>query len=133
MTKVLEKKNWRENLNKCYEIQEKLYSCITNHSQFKSLDIESKEILKTAAKKDFIWTYFNFWVNPQLGFPYDKLFNSDSLFWKKNHSLLSEINSDCNLFSLYECCKDTYNLDYLKGHYEYINNIRTAIICPLGS
>ena len=127
MTKVLEKKNWREHLNKCYEVQEKLYSCIINNTEFKSLDYDSKEILKNATKKDFIWNYFNFWVNPGLGFPYDNLFNNDSLLWKKHQSALININRDCNLFSLYECCRDTYNLDNLKGHYEYSNRFLPTI------
>jgi hypothetical protein len=124
----VEKRDWRKNMDKCWNVQEQLNACITNSESFKSLDENAKSVVLGSTNKGFIWNYLNMWARPDYKSPeyYNDFFNTSSSFWNKNEQSLTALNSECNLFSLYECCKETYDLNNLKGNYEFYNrHLRT--------
>jgi hypothetical protein len=122
-TRVVEKRDWRKNLEKCWNVQENLSRCIKQSDNFKGLDHDARDTVLEATGKNFIWNYLNMWARKDYDVPsrYDNFFRTDSDFWNKNEKNLIALNSECNLFSLYECSKETYDLNNLKGNYEYLN------------
>jgi hypothetical protein len=121
MTRTIEKRDWRNNLEKCWNVQESLNKCILGSENFNKLDKEAKATVVEATSKNFIWNYLNMWAGRSDACMYDDFFRTDSNLWNKNEQAMVGLNNECNLFSLYECCKETYHLNNLKGHYEYYN------------
>jgi hypothetical protein len=121
--KVVEKREWRTNVEKCWNIQEKLNNCITNSENFKTLDSTAQKTILDSTSKSFIWNYVNMWARGGYKAPqhYENFFNTSSPLWISNENNLIGLNNECNLFSLYECCRDTFDLNNLKGNYEYYN------------
>jgi hypothetical protein len=118
--KVIEKREWRKHIDKCFEVQETLANCIDKSTTLKLIDPKSQDIIKRATSKSFISEYLSLWVNKYAPLSEESslFYNSESRFWKKNEAPLIALSQECSLFSLYECCKETYNLENLKGNYE---------------
>jgi len=118
--RVFEKKEWRKHIDTCFEVQKKLKSCVNANQNFLSLDKERQQVISSATGKGFIADYLtNFASNNQsFAQAYKANFESSSPYWENHKEQLMNINDECNLMSLHECCENTYNLENLQGNYE---------------
>jgi hypothetical protein len=120
MLRWIENKNWRKNIDACWETSDKVNQCINNSSTFASFDQELKSIVKKSVSKNFIPKYIHTWASGQeLQGDEGNFLNSNSDLWEKNREGLEALNTECNLFALNECCKEKYNLDNLQGDIEW--------------
>ena len=120
MTRVIEKKDWRDNLESCWAAQSQLHSCVKNSGNFKNLSQEDQEVLLDGTDKNLISFYLKSWYSNKESFTKNNLLvhNTDSRFWRQNHDNLKSIHDQCNLFSFYECLENKFNLINLNGHFK---------------
>jgi hypothetical protein len=120
MLRWIEKKNWRKNIDACWETSDKINQCINNSSTFASFDQELKSVVKKSVSKNFITKYINAWaMGVELSGDEGRFLNNNSDLWGKNSEGLEALNTECNLFALNECCKEKYNLENLQGDIEW--------------
>lgn len=126
MIRHIENKNWRKNVDKCWNVSQDITNCILNNPSYQHLEFDSKRIIDDSVNTSFMNKYLQNWVaneaspsSDQSSFSHNQkvFYNPDSDFWK-NESM-SKLKEDCNLYGLIECCKDTFNLDNLDGDYEF--------------
>lgn len=121
MNKIISKKEWRQNIDACWNVQNKLQECLNGSPTFKSLDNATQNLVKESTGKRFILEYLNFWVLRDVrvfSANSQKFYNTDSVFWQNSNSTdLVTLNTECSLFSVLDCCKEKYNLQNLKGNY----------------
>lgn len=120
MFKVVEKKEWQKFVNKCWDVSNELETCVFNTSEYKNMHPVEKRVISKSIGKTFLFQFFNYFAhdNNMPIISNQLLYNTDSIFWNRNGQELDSINSQCNLFKLVDCCKETYNLDNMKGNYE---------------
>lgn len=123
MSRVLEKKEYPKFVSKCWNVANDLHKCFAKSRSFNNLDHDTQNVIFRATGKRFLFEYFNMFANEnnEPSTAASLVYNTDSIFWDKNRETLEELNSECNLFGLVDCCKDTYNLEAMKGNYEFAN------------
>jgi len=117
MIRWIEKKNWRNNVQACWTVSENLNKCLDKSQSFESLNPELKSIIRKSVDKNYIVNYINAWINSEETSALS-LFNTNSSLWENNSESLDSLNSECNILSLHECCKEKFSLDNLEGDYE---------------
>jgi hypothetical protein len=110
MTKVIEKRDWENVLTKCNLIQDNFVRCITNSKSFKDLDDKTKAEAKSFAGS-YVMSYISIYTTKSTS-------AIDGLNKLVEKSGVSELYDECNFGKLHDCCKETYNLENLKGYYE---------------
>ena len=120
MLRWIEKKNWRKNIESCWESSDKINQCINNSSTFASFHPELKYIVKISVSRNFIPIYIYSWASGvELSGVEGEFLNTNSKLWEGNREELEALNSECNIFALNECCKEKYNLQNLQGDIEW--------------
>lgn len=120
MSRKIEKKNWRSNVESCLETQRLLNDCISKDVNFSQLSKDNQDILIEATDKNFIVSYLKSWAGNKDNFSQKQLqvYNTDSKFWTENYDKVQGIHAQCNLFSFYECLENKFNLINLEGHFD---------------
>ncbi len=115
------KKDWRTHIDKCWTVQENLQKCVVNSEEFPSLALKAREVVSKSISKGFIYDYINFYMTGSNMFSVEAKFfyDKESPLWKSHGQNLTPLDQRCNLFSLYECVEQTYNLENLEGSYEF--------------
>jgi hypothetical protein len=123
MIRRLEKKNWRKNVEECWEVSNKLEACVNNSDVYKAFNVQTNFIFSKSIGKSFLNAYLNNWADGR-GFvkAVELFYNPDSEIWTPE---LVELRNNCNLYALKECCEQKYNLDNLDGDYEWIGGSLT--------
>jgi hypothetical protein len=110
MTKVIEKRDWDKVLSKCNTIQDEFMDCISNSKTFQELDKRTRNETNSFARS-YIMRYISIYTT-----------NSTSALNDLNKIIksqgFSKLYDECNFEKLHVCCKETYNLENLKGYYE---------------
>lgn len=133
MLRWIEKKNWRSNIESCWNIAEKVNKCVESSPTFSSIkDSELRGDILNAASKNFIPFYIQTWVIPDStkeNFSKNPLFqplfkalqfhDQSSQLWEANRETFEALNSECNFLALSECCKEKFSLENLEGDYDY--------------
>ena len=117
MLRWIEKKNWRNNMQACWTVSENINKCLDNSQTYQDLNPELKSVIKTSVNKNYIVNYINSWINAEESSA-EGFYNTNSTIWDKNRDSLDSLNSECNILSLHECCKEKFSLENLEGDYE---------------
>ena len=119
------KKEWRTHIEKCCTVQEKLQECIQATPEYSRMSSIIRHVIDESISKGFLYEYIDTFKSGRINFSTEsKLFyNKESALWIKNPTLLQAIDEKCNLFSLFECAEETYNLKNLEGSYEYAKRL----------
>jgi hypothetical protein len=123
MIRLIEKRNFRNKIEACWDISEQLETCNKNSENFAKLNPYTKNVVHYITGKKYLGDYIRMWANPrvELNKGASLFLNEESDMWTKenpNSESLKLLKEECNLFALHECCKATYNLDSLEGNYE---------------
>jgi hypothetical protein len=124
MIRWIEKKNWRNNIDSCWDVSNNITSCLNKSSTFSTLDATLQSNILKSVNKNYISKYIKNWVaNPNsaslLSGVEGEFYNQESNLWSTNKESLEALNSECNILSLQECCQEKYNLKNLEGDYEW--------------
>ena len=115
------KKEWRTHIEKCWTVQDNLHKCIVNSEEFLKLSLKSRDVVTESVSKGFLYDYIYGYMNGKNNFSlYSKFFyDRNSALWENNQESLNALDEKCNLFSLYDCAEQTFNLENLEGSYEF--------------
>lgn len=119
MYRGIEKKEWRKNIEACFDVQSTLSDCVYKSTTYQEEDRLTKSFIKSAIAKEYIWDYLSAWENPEHKSSTGPFYNTNSQFWKVKADTMNKLNEECNVFSLQQCCQEKYNLDNMKGNYHY--------------
>jgi hypothetical protein len=120
MIRWVEKKNWRKNIEACWNVSDKVNKCLDTSKSFESLDSDLKLIIRKSVHKNYIIKYVNSWVsNTEVTGDERNFYNSSSDLREINRDNLEALNTECDIFSLQQCCNEKYNLSNLEGDYDY--------------
>jgi hypothetical protein len=121
-TRKFNKKEWRQNIEKCWSVQETLKSCVSGTEEYQNLNSATKTVIDKSISKGFINEYINFFMFDATVFKRNTLnfYDKSSSLWKNNAEPLTSLDEKCNLFSLFDCMEQNINLTKLDGNYEYV-------------
>ena len=109
MLRFVEKKNWRKNVESCWQVSDQINSCLNNSNTFSQLDSNAQAAVRNSVSRNYITQYLSAWVEGS---------NATESLLNRNSQLFTSLNSECNLNSLHECCREKFSLENLEGDYE---------------
>lgn len=122
MIRWIEKKNWRNNIDSCWDVSNNITSCLNKSSTFSTLDSQLQSTVLKSVNRNYISKYIKNWVSNPNPNPnsIEDFYNQESNLWTANKESLEALNTECNILSLHQCCQEKYNLKNLEGDYEWV-------------
>jgi hypothetical protein len=108
----IERKDWRNIVESCLNVQNTLKQCVSSSDEFNSLNKDNQHVLLDGIDRNLFTNYVESWRNENHHFSSNNLavHDTNSKLWTENYENMNTINTKCNLFSFYEAIEGKVNL-----------------------
>ena len=116
MIRFSDKNDWKNKIDKCWDISARITTCLKGSRDFQSANQEAQDIITKNLNSSAIKNYINAWAS---GKSIENPLKEESQeFYQNNKDLLSKLETECKISELSECFSQTYSLKNFEGDYE---------------